>query len=92
MPGAEKRRLALSEGEETGLDASTASNKANVPKEPRKKEPKKDPKRGTKRSPEEMEEETDKSVWLDTNVILFGLKRRSRSTHPPPFQYALTRA
>ena len=28
----------------------------------------------------------DKFVWLDTNVILFGLKRRSSSTHPPPIQ------
>ena len=30
-------------------------------------------------------------MWLDTNVILFGLERRSGSTHPPPIQYAPTR-
>ena len=29
-------------------------------------------------------------MWLDTNVVLFGLKRRSGYTHPPPIQYALT--
>ena len=41
---------------------------------------------------QEADEKADKSVWLDTNVILFGLKRRSSSTHPPPSQYDLTRA
>ena len=30
-------------------------------------------------------------MWLDTNVILFKLERRSGSTHPPPIQYAPTR-
>ena len=48
---------------------------------------------GMKEQRREMREETVvKSVWLDTNVILLGLERRSGSTHPPPIQYAPTRA
>ena len=35
--------------------------------------------------------ERDKSVWRSSNVVLFGLIRRSSYAHPPPIQFALTR-
>ena len=39
----------------------------------------------------EREEKRGKSVWRSSNVVLFGLIRRSSYAHPPPIQFALTR-
>ena len=35
----------------------------------------------------ERGERRDKSVWRSSNVVLFGLIRRSGYAHPPPIQY-----
>ena len=40
---------------------------------------------------DERGERRDKSVWRSSNVVLFGLIRRSSYAHPPPIQFALTR-